>query len=181
MIEKELRVKRVKDKDGSAKFVQASIAPTVENYLQSLESVSNETVSLRIISFFLGGQEYAFEIGDAVEVLKPSTITEVPRVPSYILGVLSVRGVMVSIVDLKKRLNIKMNGSHKLLSRILIAGSEEERTGFLVDGMGGVKELSLTSVEPVDELNGLVSGIVTPQSGSSIKLLSMYNLLNAVE
>ena len=66
MSKKDQRVKRVKGNDGGVKFVQAYIAPTEENYLQSLETVSDDAVTLRIISFYLGGEEYAFEVGDAV-------------------------------------------------------------------------------------------------------------------
>ncbi len=178
MSKKEQRVKRVRGKDGDVKFVQSCVAPTVENYLQSLESITGSAETLRIISFYLSGQEYAFEVEDAVEVLKPGVITEVPRVPAHILGVLSVRGEMVSVMDLKKRLNISTNGVSKRLARIVVAGGEEERTGFLVDGMGGVKELSLVSVEPVDDMGGLLKGVVAAKSGNGIKLLNVEKLLN---
>ncbi len=163
-----------------AKFVQSSIAPTEENYLQSLEHVKGEVETLRIISFFLNGDEYAFEVGDAVEVLKPRPITEVPRVPDHILGLLSVRGEMVSIMDIKKRLNIGSSGTNELLARILVAGYEddEDRTGFLVDGMGGVKELRAGSVKPTDVLGGLLKGICTSGTGSTIRLLDLEKLLN---
>ena len=178
MSNKELRDRNESGED--AKFVQSSVAPTEEHYLQSLAHVTAEAETLRIISFFLNGDEYAFEVGDAVEVLKPRSITEVPRVPDCILGLLSVRGEMISIMNIKKRLNIGSNGTNKLLSRILVVGSEdeEERTGFLVDGMGGVKELNANSIEQTDALGGLLKGLFTAKTGSTIRLLDLKKLLN---
>lgn len=171
------RIKRMKSANGTAKFVQSSVAPTAENYLQSLEHVTDATETLRIISFFLNGDEFAFEVGAAVEVIKPRPITEVPRVPDHILGLLSVRGEMVSIMDLKKRLNLGAEGGNGLMARILVAGSEEERTGFLVDRIGGVKELRADSVEQADGLGELFKGVVALSPDSRITLLDIEKLL----
>ncbi len=165
---------------GEKKFVQASVAPTAENYLQSLEHVADEAETLRIISFFLNGDEYAFEVGEAVEVIKPRPITEVPGVPDHILGLLSVRGEMVSVMDLKRRLELESQSCNKLLTRILVAGSEEERTGIMVDRMGGVMELSAGSVDRGEETGGLFNGVVTTPKGSSIRLLDLDRLLGPV-
>jgi purine-binding chemotaxis protein CheW len=175
----ELRIKRVKGENGETKFVQASVAPTAENYLQSLEHVTGEVETLRIISFFLNEDEYAFEVGEAVEVIKPRPITEVPGIPAHILGLLSVRGEMVSIMDLKSRFGLESRSCSKFLTRILVAGSEDERTGFLVDRMGGVKELNTDSVEEDEGLGGLIKGVVTTKQGNSIRLLDLEKLLGS--
>ncbi|MBE9529072.1 MAG: chemotaxis protein CheW [Proteobacteria bacterium] len=179
MSNEDMRIKRVKGADGNTKFVQASVAPTAENYLQSLEQATDTAETLRIVSFFLNGDEFAFEVGMAVEVIKPRPITEVPRVPGHILGLLSVRGEMVSIMDLKTRLNLGSESSSGLLARILVAGSEEERTGFLVDRMGGVKELRADSIEQTNGLGELFKGVVTVSPESRITLLDMEKLLGS--
>jgi len=70
---------------------QQTVAPTEEHFTSSFEQKkSGDEGTINIISFFLGLDEYAFEVADAVEVLRPRQVTEVPRTPAYIKGILSV-------------------------------------------------------------------------------------------
>ena len=55
------------------------------------------------LAFLLGPEAYAIEIGNIVEILKPLPITEVPRADPGVVGVMSVRGRLVAVVDLKRR------------------------------------------------------------------------------
>lgn len=124
---------------------QETVAPTEDNYAESLEQYSVEGEKLQIVSFHLNSEEYAFEVTDAVEVLRPRTVTEVPRTPEFIKGILSVRGEMVPVIDLKKRLGIVPDGFNGA-GRILIAAVEDLKAGFTVDRLAGVKEVPVQSV-----------------------------------
>lgn len=124
---------------------QATMAPTEDNYARSLEAAESAE-KFQIVSFFLGGDEFAFELTEAVEVLRTRKLTEVPRVPSHIKGILSVRGDMVPVIDLKERLKISSGG---VAGRILVITVEDVKAGFLVDKMGGVKEVPVSATEPV--------------------------------
>src|SRR5574337_293394 len=94
---------------------------------------AHEEERLQIISFFLDGEEYAFEVADAVEVLRPRQMTEVPRTPDFIKGILSVRGEMVFVIDLKKRLNIG-EAERGSVCRILITSLEQARLWRVAQG-----------------------------------------------
>lgn len=126
---------------------QGTAAPTEDNYAESLEHKPGEEEKIHIISFFLGNAEYALEVTDAVEVLRPREVTEVPRTPEFIRGILSVRGEMVPVMDLKLRLGIGEAGQRS--GRILIAAVEEIKAGFTVDRLAGVKEVPASSLEPL--------------------------------
>ncbi|MFQ5735742.1 MAG: chemotaxis protein CheW [Thermodesulfobacteriota bacterium] len=140
-----IRLGYAKKKDA---HVQETAAPTEHNYEDSLEHRSGEEDKIQIISFFLDTVEYAFEVNDAVEVLRPRAVTEVPRTPEFIKGILSVRGEMVPVMDLKQRLRIgAVNGRG---GRILITLIDDLKAGFIVDKLSGVKEVPASSLAPVD-------------------------------
>ena len=132
---------------------------------------------LRLVSFFLNEQEYAFEISEAFEVIKPREVTEVPQVPDFIMGILSVRGEMLPIMDLKARLGMDSSGNDYMMKRILIAGGEERKAGFMVDGVGAIKEFKAKSLKSVGRKVGFLTGTVTFK-GNSISVLDIDKLLD---
>ncbi len=175
-------VKRKKIRLGNAEPAQPQekAAPTEENYTESIERKSGEEEKLRIISFFLGVDEYAFEVADAVEVLRPREITEVPRTPAFIKGILSVRGEMVPVMDLKQRLNA--GSANGRAGRILITAVEDLKAGFVVDKLSGVKEVPASSLGPAndapeDPAAGFLKGVIRVKD-VVIRLLDAARLLD---
>lgn len=153
---------------------QSTVAPTVDNYSKSLERQVPEERKLQIVSFFLGEREYAFELLDAVEVLRARTLTEVPRTPDFIKGILSVRGEMVPVMDTKMRLSEGRFGVVRF-GRVLVASVADLKVGFLVDKMGGVREVVAASIEPLDD--GFVKGLIKAPGGV-ILLLDVVRLID---
>lgn len=153
---------------------QLTVAPTVDNYSKSLERQAPEEKTLQIVSFFLGEREYAFELLDAVEVLRARTLTEVPRTPDFIKGILSVRGEMVPVMDTKMRLSEGHFGIVRF-SRVLVTSVGDLKVGFLVDRMGGVREVAVATIEPVDD--GFVKGLIKAPGGL-ILLLDIVRLID---
>lgn len=157
---------------------QATVAPTDENYSESLERGTAEEERLNIISFFLDGREYAFEVSSAVEVLKLKTLTEVPKTPSFVLGILSVRGEMVPVIDLKGRFGESAQGGKA--GRILVASVDDLKAGFIVERLSGVKEVPVSSIDGdldgFDEpCRGFLKGLI--RGASVIRLLDAGRLM----
>jgi purine-binding chemotaxis protein CheW len=138
--------------------------------------MSMDAGMLRVVSFFLNGDEYAFEVAGAVEVIKPREVTEVPQVPEFIKGILSVRGEMIPVMNLKARLGMNSSENDYMMKRILIAGAEEYKAGFMVDGMGAVKEFSPAKLKRPKEKDGFLIGTVSSK-GETIRLLDIDRLL----
>ncbi|MBI1911841.1 MAG: chemotaxis protein CheW [Deltaproteobacteria bacterium] len=173
MIKKTLEF--LKTKEAQVAIHQDTVAPTEDNYEESLKKSSQNEEKLSIISFFLGVNEYAFEVTDAVEVLKARQLTEVPRTPEFIKGILSLRGEMIPVIDLKKRLGISLTAD-KASSRILVAAIEDVKAGFLVDKLSGVKEVSAGAVE-VAEPQKFIKGVIKVYD-SNILLLDTSKLID---
>ncbi len=144
-----------KDQASVAGPEKPGLAPTEGGYRTSLDNTGASAQS--VISFYLNADEYGFEMTDAFEVMKPKEYTEVPLTPVFIKGVISVRGEMVALIDLKARLNIPVPQGEGVARppRILIAGHADHRAGFLVDGIAGVRELPYESLK--DAANGGVT------------------------
>ena len=158
---------------------QMTAAPTVENYIASLEHGGPDEETVSVITFFAGSRECAFEVSDAVEVLRPRPITEVPRTPGYILGILSVRGEMITVIDLRRRVGMEPSevGSS---SRILIVTVEDIKAGFLVDKLGGVKAVKAAAIEAPAPDTGVaprfLKGVIA-SSGGGLLLLDAASLV----
>ncbi len=146
----------------------------------SLEYRSLNRGMIQIVSFHLLPNEYAFEVSDAVEVLKHGGLTSVPRMPGFVKGILSVRGDMVPIFDLKMRLGI--GSSKDNLGRILVTFFDDLKVGFIVDRLSGVREVPLSSIVPSngteDPAKSLfVEGVVSV-NGRNVSILNLGRLID---
>ncbi len=132
------------------------------------------------LAFTLGTEAYAIEIGGIVEILKPLPITEVPRAEAGVVGVMSVRGRLVTVVDLKRRFRLARSFTMDRKSRILLVSAVDEEIGLLVDEVLQVYRLSESEIEPPTVLGSEqpahVVGIGRPVGGAVLMLLDLVPL-----
>jgi purine-binding chemotaxis protein CheW len=98
------------------------------------------------VAFLLGAEEYALEIGSVREILKAPAITEVPRAPAHVLGVIMVRGEVIAVFDPRRRLGIPGAPSPRG-ARVLVCDAGQGPRGLLVDAVSGVVRLPASAVE----------------------------------
>lgn len=124
------------------------------------EQKANE---IELLSFLLGGEAYALPVKDVREVLKMRTLTLVPNAPPYILGVTSLRGMVLPVIDLCTRIGL-LPGVRDEKSRIIVVNSEDEDVGLIVDRVTGVLKIMPDATKPTPENIGqgaaFLSGIV---------------------
>lgn len=107
-------------------------------------------VERRYLSFQLAGEVYAADIMEVREILKLFTLTEVPRAPKEILGVLSKRGVVMPVVDLAAILGLRSaNPDLDKSQRVLVVGDAERVCGLRVDRVQQVVRLGQRHIEEV--------------------------------
>jgi purine-binding chemotaxis protein CheW len=120
------------------------------------------------LGFGLASEAYALPLSNIREILKPPPITQVPRAPFDVPGIVSVRGAIITVVDLRVRLKLPLapHGKH---SRILLVSSGEETVGLLVDHVLQVFRLRDEEIEYAVTAGGdmaeYVMGIGRPRSG----------------
>ena len=104
-----------------------------------------------MLAFLLGTEEYVVPVDQVQEVLKPREITPVPHTPDYLLGVCSLRGTVLPVVDLARRLGFAP-GTRDDKSRIIVTGSDaDDRIGLLVDRVRSVVRFPASAVRPVPD------------------------------
>jgi len=131
------------------------------------------------VTFALAGEAYAVPISRVAEILKPLPITPVPRAPRIVIGVMTVRGWLVTVFDLRRRLRLP-EAPHDHRTRILITDTGDERIGLLVDEVMQVHRLAESEIEPRDVLGGdpepYLAGIGRPE-GAILILLDLRPIL----
>ncbi len=124
---------------------------TEEEYSQGLlDSGEDEDVAqVQWLSFYLGEEEYALDLEVVSELIKPRSLTELPQVPHYICGIITLRGEVIPVVDLKSRLGLEQEINYCDLDsqRIVVCEGKEQRVGLLVDSISQVVRLSVEEIE----------------------------------
>ncbi|WP_242394893.1 chemotaxis protein CheW, partial [Anaeromyxobacter oryzisoli] len=100
------------------------------------------------LTFVLGAEEYGIAIARVREVLRAPPITEVPRAPADVLGVVTVRGEVVAVVDPRRRLGLPPSPAAEGAGRVVLVEGEEGTFGLLVDRVASVVRLRPGSIEP---------------------------------
>ncbi len=110
---------------------------------------------------------FAVSLALVREILKPPPITEVPRARRDILGIVSVRGQITTVIDLRRRLGL-FASPPTVSSRVLLVQGNDEVLGLLVDEVTQVYRLSPLEIEPATSVLGAnvgshVAGIGRPR------------------
>lgn len=133
-----------------------------------------------VLTFELAGEEYACDVLRIREILKPRPVTEVPRAPAFVPGIVTVRGQVVPLLDLRLRLHLPLAGPTKD-TRVLIVTRQEEPFGLIVDRVRQVVRLREEEVEPTPsglsaQESEFVQGIGRPE-GRLVILLALDAVL----
>lgn len=130
----------------------------------------------QMLSFSLGSEEYALDIHDIREIIKPRDITDIPRVPEFVLGIISLRGIVIPVFDLKRRFKL---GTSILSpsSRIIVCQRANKSAGLLVDGISQVIKVSRASIEPPPPvLSGLERDLLDGIGRHRERMLILLNM-----
>jgi purine-binding chemotaxis protein CheW len=113
---------------------------------QSQVSVVQEE-EYEFLGFVVSGEEYGVDIMMIKEIIRPVGVTYVPRVPDFVKGIISLRGTVVPIFDMTKRLGLKAGDADKK-SRIVVISLGTNLVGFLADSVTEVMKLKESGIEP---------------------------------
>jgi purine-binding chemotaxis protein CheW len=136
---------------------------------------------LHIVGFRVGRETYGAPITSLHEIVRVPEITAVPDAPAYMEGVINLRGKIVSVQDLRKRLG-QTNVAPNRRNRILVLEHNGRLSGLIVDSASEVLKIPATDVEPspTEYLEGglkCVTGL-GKHKGRLIILLDMTKLLD---
>lgn len=138
--------------------------------------------SLDYLSFASAGESYAVDLRSVQEIVVPPPITFVPRAKKVVLGVCSVRGQLVTVLDLRACLGAPAVEMSKKRRILLGRTADDELMGLLVDEVRQVvrmlpKEIELSTAGGGGEFSEVVRGIGRPHQGDLLVLLDLSLLL----
>ncbi|MCM8773906.1 MAG: chemotaxis protein CheW [Candidatus Omnitrophica bacterium] len=111
-----------------------------------MEQKGNSIKDYQLVIFKIGKEEFGVEIGEVKEIVRMLPVTYVPRAPSFVEGVINLRGQILVLIDLAKRLNLKSIGRSEK-TRIIVVDVEGSSIGMVVDEVTEVLRLSKDNIE----------------------------------
>ncbi len=122
-------------------------------------SQSNESVQSQCLSFSLGNEVFALDISKVREVLELTTVSEIPRTPDFMRGVINLRGRAVPVVDM--RLKLGMSPVEETVDTCIIIlevqyDDEMLVLGALVDSVREVIDMSAENIEPAPKMGAAI-------------------------
>lgn len=100
----------------------------------------------QFVGFKLGSEGYAIDIMAIEEILRKTEITPIPNAPDFIEGIINIRGRVIPVVDLKKKLKLGIVNDSQT-TRIIITNINNKKIGFLVDEVEEVLRIENDLIE----------------------------------
>lgn len=142
------------------------------------EKKRDNSAKTEIIEFTLATESYGIESSFVREVHTLKDFTPLPGVPSFILGIVNVRGQILPVVDLKKFFNLPFKGLGEL-NKVIILHDDLMEFGVLADEVTGMKEILFEDVLPVPSASiGIGEKYLKGVTKNRLILLSAENLLS---
>lgn len=171
---------------------QHSLADTAEEILRRrADSLARETVDeeitdrVAILLFRIGEEWYAVRVEDVREIFQEYTITPVPCVPDHVLGVVNVRGEILSVTDPARLMRI---GSIQFEAGInppaIVLLSGDVTTALVVDEIGDIAEVPQGNIEPpvsiIDRVQAEFISASVYLDGSMVGLINTTRVLEPI-
>lgn len=147
-------------------------------------SNSNPRVGGKYLTFVLGAEEYGIRIEHVHEIIALMPVTRVPRTPDVVLGVLNLRGRIVPVFDMHKKMGMK-GAETTRHTCIIVVSVADAKVGIVVDSVREVINIADEQVQPAPSFGTDVStdhllGIATTSGGARL-LLAIERVLTSRE
>lgn len=147
------------------------------------QAVAQDPV-LRWVTFRLGDETYGINVMQVQEVLRMTEIAPVPGAPHYVLGIINLRGNVVTVLDTRTRFGLEPRETDDA-TRIVIIETDGHIVGILVDSVAEVVNLRASEIETApnvgnSESSRYIQGVYS-RDGDILILVDVNKLLSAEE
>jgi purine-binding chemotaxis protein CheW len=134
--------------------------------------------SIQIVEFLLGYERYGIELTYLKEVYPLKEITPLPGVPHFVLGLINVRGQILSVIDIKKFFDLPEKGLTDL-NRVLIVDDSQMGFSILADGILDIRSIQIEEIQPsLPTLKGIRDEYLKGVTGDRVVILDMKKLIH---
>jgi len=148
--------------------------------LDDQESVATDHYR-KYLCFRVADEVYGIDIMEIKELIKPREVTEVPRAPAFVSGVISLRGVIIPIIDMLQRLGLAREAVTGR-ERVIVVRHADSFSGLLVDEIIQVVRIDEDSIEPAPTvLDGIDRDFVTGIGRADNRMIILLNIGNITD
>lgn len=134
----------------------------------------------RFLSFSLGKEDYAIPLLSVKEVIAMPEITPIPYTPSHFLGIMNLRGQVISVIDLRTKFNIKTETSTE--TAVIICDLKPICLGVVVNSVNSVLSLSRQEINPRPEIqSSKASDYITGVTRKDQQLILLIDIARALD
>ncbi len=131
---------------------------------------------VELATFYVGEALCGMDILKIQEINKVMQMTKVPQAPSYVMGILNLRGQIVTIIDLGKKLGLGKSDTSNA-SRNIIVNSSGGHVGLLVEGISDVITADMSKTEPAPaNMNGIQGKFFTGVCKTDTLLIGILDI-----
>jgi purine-binding chemotaxis protein CheW len=155
-----------------------------DNRSSSNTVAANNDEVLQWVTYKLGEETYGINVMQVQEVLRHTEIAPVPGAPEYVLGIINLRGNVVTVIDTRSRFGLPWSDISDN-TRIVIIESDEQVVGILVDSVAEVVYLRSSEIDSAPNVGTedsakFIQG-VSNRDGQLLILVDLNKLLNDEE
>lgn len=135
---------------------------------------------IQYIVIRLGEEQYGIDIRNIETITRMQHITRVPQMPSYLKGVINLRGVVIPVMSMRLRMNLEPDEITKATRIIVLKLEQEGSVGFLVDEVREVVSLSVDDIDKIaDSTKEGKANLINAVGKHNGELISLFDL-NAI-
>lgn len=154
---------------------------TNQGFIEMTATVATEDTFKRWVTFRLNEERYCINVMQVQEVLRMTEISPVPGAPYYVIGIVNLRGSVVTITDIRKRFNLGPRETDDA-TRIIIVEIKNNIIGILVDSVDDVVDLKPSEIDSApnvgnEESNRYIQG-VSSKDGELLILIDLDKYLS---
>ena len=133
---------------------------------------------LEIVEFELAGESYGIALSEVREVSLLKELTHVPCTPPFVAGIISLRGEIVTVIDIKQFFELPMSGITDL-NRVIVVRAEEKQLGILADVIRGARSIPEEEMQSsLPTLTGIRADYLRGVTGEQVIVLDAAKMLS---
>lgn len=137
--------------------------------------------SREFLCFRVSDEIYGIDIMEIKEIIKPGNVTEVPRAPAFVSGILSLRGVIIPVIDMRIRLGLARSGQAGK-ERVIVVKNKNSLSGLLVDDVIQVVRVKTDSFEAAPHvIDGIKRDFINGIGRSDDRLIIIVNVEHSAD
>ncbi|MCK4543117.1 MAG: chemotaxis protein CheW [Spirochaetales bacterium] len=140
--------------------------------------MAEDTTTLQMVTFQLGEEHYGINIMEVNEIVRIQEVRAIPNAPSYIEGIINLRGKIIPVINLHKRFHLKravLSEEDEMLGGFIIIDLDGMQIGVVIDKISRVVSIKSDSIQPPPQMiSGIgaeyIQGVTSDESGYLIIL-----------